>query len=72
MIGTRLISLNLLKLLIMEYLRNDNILTISLLTVLMVCAHVERKTLDIMMACGAANPLKAIVQQIKPMVQIGT
>ena len=44
----------------------------QLLTVLMVCAHVERKTLDMMMACGAANPLKAIVQQIKPMVQIGT
>ena len=44
----------------------------QLLTVMMVCAHVERKTLDTMMACGAANPLKAIVQQIKPMVQIGT
>ena len=45
----------------------------QLLTVLIgVCAHVERKTLDMMMACGAANPLKAIVQQIKPMVQIGT
>ena len=49
-----------------------NIDSSQLLTVLVVCAHVERKTLDMMMACGAANPLKAIVQQIKPMVQIGT
>ena len=39
------------------------------LTVLVVCAHVERKPLDMMMACGAANPLKAIVQQITPMAQ---
>ena len=39
------------------------------LTVLVECAHVERKPLDMMMACGAANPLNAIVREITPMAQ---